>query len=137
MLGYTVALSFVSTVLLLAGFYLVLHFTTAYRNLYRLFVIVFLSAWSTVLWSRPHRPTAALLVVSAVFLAALWGLAFIKRRPPANRRETKMLLEHIQGERRVEKFFASFGDRVFWSLLAFLVLSLCYRLLSFYDAGMV
>jgi hypothetical protein len=89
------------------------------------------------LWSQPHDPTAALLVGSMAIVAVLWALAFIRHRPPRNRRETKILLEKMQGEKRVEKFFASYGDRVFWPLLAVLLLSVCYRLLSFYDPMMV
>lgn len=137
MIARTVLLSLGVAAALLAGFYLVFRFSKETKGLYRLYVLVFLSAWSTVLWSRPHEPTTALLVGSATIVAVLWALAFIQHRPPRNRQETKMLLEHMQGEKRVEKFFSSYGDRLFWPLLAVLLLSVCYRLLSFYDPMMV
>lgn len=137
MIATTALLSLGFAGVLLAGFYWVFRFSKEKKGLYRLYVLVFLSAWSTILWSRPHEPTTALLVGSAAIVAVLWALAFVKHRPPRNRHETKMLLEQMQGEKRVEKFFSSYGDRLFWPLLAVLLLSVCYRLLSFYDPLMV
>lgn len=133
MIATTVLLSFGLAGVLLAGFYLVFRFSKEKKGLYRLYVLVFLAAWSTILWSQPHEPTTALLVGSVAIVAVLWALAFVEHRPPRNRHETKMLLEHMQGEKQVEKFFSSYGDRLFWPLLAVLLLSVCYRLLSFYD----
>jgi hypothetical protein len=123
--------------LLLTGFHLVLRLSREVKGLYRLYVLVFLSVWSTVLWHRTYAPTTALLVGSIVIVAVLWTMAFIRHRPPRNRRETKRLLEHLQGEKRLEKFFSSYGNRLFWPLLAILLLSVCYRLLSFYDPLMI
>lgn len=122
---------------LMTGFYLVFRYSGEKKGFYRLFVLVFLSVWSTVLWQREQPPTTALLVGSAVIVAVLWALAFVGYRPPRNRRDTKRLLEQLQSEKRVEKFFSSYGDRVFWPLLAVLLLSVCYRLLSFYDSLMI
>ena len=137
MIATTVLLSLGFAGALLAGFYGVFRFSKEKKGLYRLYVLVFLAAWSTILWSRPYEPTTALLVGSVAIVAVLWALAFVKQRPPRNRHETKRLLEQMQGEKQIEKFFSSYGDRLFWPLLAVLLLSVCYRLLSFYDPMMV
>ena len=137
MAAITVLLSLGMVIVILMGFHLVFRFSTDTKGLYRLYVLVFLSVWSTILWHRSYAPTTALLVGSVVIVAVLWAMAFIRHRPPRNRRETKRLLEHMQSEKRVEKFFSSYGNRLFWPLLAILLLSICYRLLSFYDPLMV
>ena len=118
--------------ILFLGFYQALRLKTEKTATYRLFLIFFLSGWSAILWIQPYRPTAGLLTISIGLMVLLFILAFIPKRAPKNRRETKELLEQLQKEKWLETFFESDTGRLFWLILAFLIWSVCYRLVAIY-----
>jgi hypothetical protein len=53
--------------------------------------------------------------------------AFIRRRPPLNRRDTIRLLDQIRAEKTLQKFFELPLGRFFWPLVSFLVMVIVLR----------
>jgi hypothetical protein len=102
---------------------------------YRLFLLLYFAVWSAVFWVKPHEPSVSLMLVCIVFLGILPILAFIPRRVPKNRRQTKAMLEQIQKERRLHKAFGSRTKLLFWTILWCLICSVCYRLISIFHGG--
>lgn len=105
--------------------------------LYRLLAMIYFAVWSAILWITPHEPTRGLLVVCLVLIGILPVLAYIPRRAPKNRRQTKALLERIQQERKLETVFRKQAEIIYWPVLWCLIWSLCYRLVSIYQPGAV
>jgi len=93
----------------------------AWIGFYRLFLLVFLAVWAAIVWTKPIRPSVQLILISAILLIILVAGAFIRRRPPLNRRETIRLLDQIEAEKTLEKFFDLHLGRFFWLLVSFLV----------------
>jgi hypothetical protein len=94
---------------------------------YRLFVLVFLAVWAAIVWAKPVRPSLQLIFISVVLLIILVAGAFIRRRPPLNRRETIRLLDQIGAEKTLQKFFELHLGRFFWPLVSFLVMVIVLR----------
>ena len=131
-MNYGLLISVLIAGVLFLGFYQILRLKNGKSVNYRLFLIIFLSSWSSLLLMKPYRPNAGLLIISIAVMGMLFLLAHTPRRVPKNRRETKALLEQLQNEKWLEKFFESKIGRLFWLILAFLLWIICYRLVSIY-----
>lgn len=125
-------ISFLLAVMMLWG----IHRITASRPdesaSYRIYLILFFSVWSLTLWIRPHRPGIGLLIVSVGLIALVFILAFVPRRAPKNRRETKLLIEQLQIERWLNKFFQTPFKFFYWAILWGLIWSVSLRLVLLY-----
>jgi len=88
---------------------------------YRIFLILFFTVWTAILWLLPRTSSAGMPVSALALLAGALAVGFIPFPPPKNRRETKNLLDLIETERTLEAFFSSQSGRLFWPLLAILV----------------
>lgn len=95
---------------------------------YRVFLLLFFTVWSAVLWLQPGTRQASVLLPSLALLAAAVAVGFVPLPPPKNRRQTKNLLDLLETERSLDRFFASRSGRLFWPLLALLVFSVTLRL---------
>ena len=88
---------------------------------YRIFLILFFTVWTAILWLLPRTSSAGMPVSALALLAGALAVGFIPFPPPKSRRETKNLLDLIETERTLEAFFSSQSGRLFWPLLAILV----------------
>ncbi len=95
---------------------------------YRVFLLLFFTVWSAVLWLQPRAGQPEALIPSLALLAAAIAVGFVPLPPPNNRRQTKNLLDLLETERSLERFFASRPGRLFWPVLAILIFSVCLRL---------
>jgi|GEM_PF-6903859 len=88
---------------------------------YRIFLILFFTVWSAILWLLPRTSSAGMPISALALLAGALAVGFIPFPPPKSRRETKNLLDLIETERTLEAFFSSESGRLFWPFLAALV----------------
>ncbi len=95
---------------------------------YRIFLILFFTVWSALLWLLPEASSAGIPISAVALLAGAIAVGFIPFKPPKNRRETKNLLDLIETERTLEAFFNSRSGRLFWPLLAVLVFLAALRI---------
>jgi hypothetical protein len=125
-------ISFLLAVMMLWG----IHRLTALKSdksaSYRIYLILFFSVWSLTLWIRPHRPGIGLLIVSVGLMALVFILAFVPRRAPKNRQETKLLIEQLQIERWLNKCFQTPFKYFYWAILCGLIWSVWLRLVLLY-----
>ena len=99
---------------------------------YRIFLLFFFASWAAVVWLRPYRPSNGLLISAVLFAAVALAIGFVPARPPRNRPETKNLLERVDRERNLERFFRSDLGKIFWPVLAFLMFSITFRLATIF-----
>jgi hypothetical protein len=105
----------------------------AYRAVkYRLFLIVYFTVWSSLLWMHSYKPTFWMLIVNIALIGILPVLASIHRRAPWNRRQTKALLDRLQQERRLKNVFGHKGKFFFWPVLWCLIWSVSYRIITIF-----
>jgi hypothetical protein len=104
---------------------------------YRIHVLVFFAIWSATLWLRSYEPSTWLMVTCAVLAAIVPGLAFVPRRAPKNRKQTKALLEQLHSERQLHSVFGTKIGMFFWPVLWGLIWSIFYRLALIYSLGVV
>lgn len=124
-----IGIGLLSTVVCLAAVALAIRANHDWPAFYRIFLILFFTVWSAVLWLLPRTPSFSTMLLS--FVALMGGavaVGFIPLPPPENRRETKNLLDLIETERTLEQFFRSQGGRLFWPLLAVLIFLVSLRM---------
>jgi hypothetical protein len=99
---------------------------------YRTYLIPFFSVWSFTLWIKPHKPSMWLFVITIGLISLVFILASIPRRAPKNRQQTKVLVEQLQVERRLNSFFRTPFNFIYWAFLYCLIWSVLFRLLLLY-----
>jgi hypothetical protein len=98
-------------------------------SFYRIFLLLFFTVWAVVLWLQPPAAmTPAAMLSSLALLIAAIAAGFIRLPPPKGRRETKNLLDLMETDRSLERFFRSRAGRLFWAVLALLVFSVALRI---------
>jgi hypothetical protein len=95
---------------------------------YRIFLLLFFTVWSAIVWLQPRTSSAGRLIPALALLAGALAVGFIPFSPPKNRHQTKNLLDLIETERTLEQFFNYENGRLFWPLLAVLVFLVALRL---------
>jgi hypothetical protein len=95
---------------------------------YRVFLLLFFTIWSAVLWLPAHRPDASMLLSALLLLAGAVAVGFVPLPPPKTRREAKNLLDLIETERSLNRFFNSGTGRVFWPMMSLLLFSVATRI---------
>lgn len=98
---------------------------------YRIFLILFFTVWSAIVWLLPQNSSAAMMVSALALLAGALAVGFIPLPAPKSRHETKNLLDLIETERTLEQFFNSESGQLFWPLLAVLIFLVALRLQPF------
>ena len=127
-------ISFLLAVVMLWGIHRITASKSDKSASYRIYLILFFSVWSLTLWIKPHRPGLGLLIVSVGLIALVFILAFVPRRAPKNRQETKLLIEQLQTERWLNKFFQTPFKFFYWAVLLGLIWSVLLRLALLYKS---
>ncbi len=104
-------------------------------SFYRIFLLLYFTAWASVLWLQPHSPGDALLIPSLALLAGAVVVGFVPMPPPKNRRQTKNLIDFMETEKSLARFFKSDTGRLFWPILALLIFSVAFRIVMLMLAG--
>ena len=103
-----------------------------WTGIYRVYLIVFLSVWTGIIWMRVYKPSYLLSLISLSLFIFIVGAVFIPKKTPRDRVETKALLEQYRTEKTLQKFFGAFWEKLFWLIIGFLIILIIYRYLMIY-----
>ncbi len=126
--GIAVILTVAATLL----FWMIIKNRESWTGIYRIYLIVFLSVWAGIIWMRYYRPSYLLSLISLFFLIFIVFAAFIPKKTPRGRLETKALLEQFRTEKTLQNFFGVFWGKLFWFIIGILIMLIVYRYMTIY-----
>jgi len=121
-------LGLAAAALCLAAIRIAVDANRSWPGFYRVFLLLFFTIWSAVLWLPVQGGDASMPLSALLLLAGAVAVGFVPLPPPKTRRETKNLIDLIETERSLNRFFNSGVGRVFWSMMALLLFSVATRI---------
>ena len=100
------------------------------RGIYQIFLIVFLAVWAGTIWTIQRISFPFLIGMLLVFLLTMVLFSFISRHPPKNRHETKLMLDQIEMEKRLEKFINQYMSFIYWPLVGILIMLITLKYIT-------
>lgn len=100
------------------------------RGIYQVFLIVFLTIWAGTIWTIKRISFPSLIGFLMFFLIVMVLFSFIGRHPPKNRHETKLMLDQIEMEKRLEKFINQYMSFIYWPLVGILILLITLKYIT-------
>ena len=125
-------IAFILAVVATLLFWTIIKNRESWTGIYRIYLIVFLAVWAGIIWMRNYRPSNLLSLISLFFLIFIVFAAYIPKKTPRGRLETKALLEQFRTEKTLQNFFGVFWGKLFWFIIGILIMLIVYRYMTIY-----